>query len=95
MVISVPKMIGVPIFAAALWTCAFGIASRTDILQKPFSCGHSLDTDDLEKNWQGADAHLGFNHRKLERALAEDFTIIQKKHLLFQIVYTIRKKKER
>lgn len=90
-ILSMPKMVGLTFL---LQRCGLALLN---IDRKPISTKNLLksglfnNTDELEKNWE-SNGHLGFNHEKLEKALYNDFRVIKKKHLLFQVVYMIRKK---
>jgi len=48
------------------------------------------DTVTLEKRWNGG--HLGFNHLKLEQRLNNEFHIIKKRGLFFQVIYLLKRK---
>lgn len=87
-VASVPKMVG-PVFLLqriGLWALR--------LFREPMSLSALLksailyNTDELENEWDGG--HLGFNHRRLERALSQRFKIIKKKDLVFQMMYVIQ-----
>lgn len=95
LVISVPKMIGIPFLLQRIGLAFFGLEREPLSLKNLLKAALLNDTVDLEKNWQGEYAHLGFNHRKLERRLAKEFRIVKKKHLLFQVVYVIKKIEKR
>lgn len=92
LVISVPKMIGIPFLLQRIGLAAFGLQREKISLKNLLKAGVLCDTGDLEKNWQGENAHLGFNHKKLERHMEKEFCILKKKHLLFQVIYIIKKK---
>ncbi len=92
LVISVPKMIGIPFLLQRVGLAVFGLQREKISFRNLVRAGLLRNTDDLEKKWQGVNAHLGFNHKKLERYIARDFAIVKKKHLLFQMIYVIRKK---
>jgi hypothetical protein len=47
------------------------------------------DVDRLEPKWQ-RHSHLGFNHRKLERAMRREFDVVGKRDLIFSKVYAVR-----
>ena len=87
---SVPTMVG-PAFAvqrAAL--AAFGLE------REPLSTRELLGavlgrTDALEARWK-AWGHLGFNHRKLERALAQRLRIVAHRNLFFTQVYVLARR---
>jgi len=88
-VISVPKMIGIPFLiqriALAITRSRRESISPSDLFKACFL----NDTTGLEKQWNGQ--HLGFNHRKLESYLKNEFRLLKKRDLLFQVVYVIKK----
>ena len=45
-------------------------------------------TDDLEPLWDRG--HVGFNHLKLDRHLAANFVVIQRKESLISVFYVLR-----
>jgi len=89
-ILSMPKMVGLSFL---LQRCGFALLNLD---RKPISTKNLLkaglfnNTDELENTWDRG--HLGFNHKKLEKAIYNDFHVIKKKHLLFQVVYMIKKK---
>lgn len=89
-VISVPKMSGISFLAQRFGLTIFRMH------RDPISIGNLLkasllqDTNDLEKQWDGG--HLGFNHKKLEAYLRDEFEMVKKKNLLFQVLYVIRRR---
>jgi 2-polyprenyl-3-methyl-5-hydroxy-6-metoxy-1,4-benzoquinol methylase len=90
MVISVPIMIGLPFLiqrvGLALTGSQWEPISRRNLLKASFF----MNTTNLERQWNGG--HLGFNHRKLESLMKNEFQILKKRNLLFQVVYLIGKK---
>jgi 2-polyprenyl-3-methyl-5-hydroxy-6-metoxy-1,4-benzoquinol methylase len=88
-VVSVPKMVGISFLIQRI-----GLA-LTRSPREPISLSNLLkaslanNTTDLEKRWEGE--HLGFNYRKLETRIKNEFQILKKKHILFQVLYLIRK----
>jgi 2-polyprenyl-3-methyl-5-hydroxy-6-metoxy-1,4-benzoquinol methylase len=91
LVISVPKMVGIPFLIQRIGFAAFGLQREKISLINLLKAGILCDTSDLEKNWEGEYAHLGFNHKKLERFMEKEFCIVKKKHLLFQVIYVIKR----
>lgn len=89
-VMSVPKMVGIPFLLQRVGLALFGLQ------REPISYVHLLkasflnDTTELERNWDGD--HLGFNHLKLEPYLKKEFDILTKKDIVFQMLYVITKK---
>jgi len=89
-IISVPKMIGISFFIQRI---GFKIirAHMDPISTKDFiNASFFNNTDDLEKRWNGG--HLGFNHLKLEKQLNKNFNVLEKRSLLFNVVYLIKQK---
>ncbi len=86
---SVPTMVGLPFLAQRAALAILGG------WREPLSWGELLragllrDTDALEQRWDGG--HLGFNHVRLERALAGRFRIDRRTNLGFQVVYELRR----
>ncbi len=87
-VISVPKMIGIPFLLQRLGLRIFrSIRDPISIINLAKSV--LGNTTALEWEWSGG--HLGFNHKKLEILLRNEFKIVKKKNLLFQVEYVIKK----
>jgi len=91
MVISVPKMIGISFLFQRLGLAVLGARREKISLVNLVKAGIFRDTAALEKKWGECD-HLGFNHDKLERHLSRDFLIVEKRNLLFQMVYVAKLK---
>jgi 2-polyprenyl-3-methyl-5-hydroxy-6-metoxy-1,4-benzoquinol methylase len=88
-IISVPKMTG-PSFllqriGLALFNMNRGKISMKNILKASFF----YDTKYLEKQWNGD--HLGFNDKTFEKYLNKEFHILNKKDIIFQVIYKIKK----
>jgi 2-polyprenyl-3-methyl-5-hydroxy-6-metoxy-1,4-benzoquinol methylase len=89
-VISVPKMFGLAYF--------FQIIGLRLLGQHPEHSCHSIktlikasfwiDTDNVEKLWCGG--HEGYNYKKLEKILNNNFYILSMKDIVFQKVYLIK-----
>jgi 2-polyprenyl-3-methyl-5-hydroxy-6-metoxy-1,4-benzoquinol methylase len=92
MVISVPKMIGIPFLFQRLGLSILRARRERISLGNLLKAGLLRDTENLENNWQECD-HLGFNHDKLEHHLGRNFIIVEKRSLLFQMVYMVKMKK--
>jgi 2-polyprenyl-3-methyl-5-hydroxy-6-metoxy-1,4-benzoquinol methylase len=89
LVISVPNMVGLP-FALQRAALAATRSAREPLSAHELARATLLkDVDALEPRWQ-RHAHLGFNHRKLERALRASFDLVGKRDLVFTKVYAIR-----
>jgi 2-polyprenyl-3-methyl-5-hydroxy-6-metoxy-1,4-benzoquinol methylase len=88
-VVSVPNMVGVP-FALQRIGLAATRSAREPIAARDLMRAVVLkDVDRLEPKWQ-RHMHLGFNHRKLERAMRREFEVVGKRDLIFSKVYAIR-----
>jgi 2-polyprenyl-3-methyl-5-hydroxy-6-metoxy-1,4-benzoquinol methylase len=90
MVVSVPKMVGPWYLLQRLGLSALGLYTEHISLKNLLKSSFLYDTDDLERSW--INGHVGFNHLKLERCMREDFNILEKKDLLFQLIYIIKAK---
>ena len=87
-VISVPKMTGVP-FLVQRATLRLLRMQREEIGRRDlFNAVVRRNTDALEPGWTSA-AHLGFNDRKLERYLRERFRVTASRNLGFTQVFVI------
>lgn len=89
-IISVPNMIGISFLLQRLGFLLLNVKNKekvslTDLLKVTLF----NETTNLEKQWQGG--HLGFNHKKLEYHLENDFTILNKKNIIFQVLYKLSK----
>ena len=88
-VLSVPNMVGLPFALQRLGLRATGSA------REPIATGDLLravvlkDVDGLEPKWE-RQMHLGFNHRKLERAMRREFEVAGKRDLIISKVYAVR-----
>ena len=87
-VISVPKMIGISFLVQRFGLMIFDMPRDQISIINLLKTSLLDDTSDLEKLWNGE--HLGFNHKKLEVHLMNEFQIVKKKSLLFQVLYVIR-----
>jgi len=89
-VISVPKMVGIPFLIQRIGLAITRSLRELISLSDLFKACFLNDTTGLEKQWKGG--HLGFNHRKLESYLKNEFRLLKKRDLLFQVVYVIKKR---
>jgi SAM-dependent methyltransferase len=92
-VLTVPTMVGPAFLVQRAALRALGLRrerriSRGELLR----AGLLWDTDALERRWKAPSGHLGFNHVRLQRAMAERFEIVRKRHLVFQVLYVIRRR---
>lgn len=94
-VISVPNMVGIPFLLQRLGLFFTNekrdAISQTDLLKASF-----LNyTTNLEQQWQpwqiGRIGHVGFNHQKLESYMRKEFQILERKNILFQVIYTCQR----
>jgi 2-polyprenyl-3-methyl-5-hydroxy-6-metoxy-1,4-benzoquinol methylase len=87
-IISVPTMVGLPFLIQRAVLAGCGLIREpldgADLLR----AGVLGNTDRLEPDW-GPMGHLGFNHRKLERALRSRFHVEARRNLVFSQVYMI------
>jgi hypothetical protein len=87
-VISVPNMVGLPFALQRMGLAATG-SVRDPIAARDLVRAVILkDVDGLEPKWQ-RHMHLGFNHRKLERAMRREFDVVGKRDLIFSKVYAV------
>lgn len=89
-VISVPKMVGPCFLLQRIGLKTLGLYTENISLKNLLKASFLYDTGDLEKQW--SNGHLGFNHRKLEKCMRNEFDIIKKRDLVFQMVYVIKRK---
>lgn len=88
-VLSVPNMVGLPFALQRIGLAATGSA-REPIAGRDLVRAVVLkDVDRLEPRWE-RHMHLGFNHRKLERAMRREFDVVGKRDLIFSKVYAVR-----
>ncbi len=89
-VVSVPKMIGLPFLVQRLALAVLRLK------REPISLGELLrasllgDTVALERRWNRD--HLGFNHRRLEEQLRQEFQIVRRTGTFFQAIYVLAPK---
>ena len=89
-VISVPKMVGMPLLIQRIGLAITRSRRQSISLSELFKACFLNDTRGLEKQWDGGD--LGFNHRKLESYLKNEFRVLKKRALPLQVVYVIKKR---
>jgi len=89
-VISVPKMVGLPFLIQRIGLFFFGMNREKISFKNLLMAGLFNNTSDLEKEWK--DDHLGFNYKTMEKYIKKEFRIIRKINDLFQIIYVIGKK---
>jgi hypothetical protein len=91
-VISVPKMVGIPFVVqrAGLWL--FRMNRERISFRAILRVGILRDNSELEKQWKHG--HLGFDYRELEKRVKEGFRIARRKWGFFQNVYLLQKENE-
>lgn len=87
LVISVPKMVGLPFLVQRAALALWGIWREPMTTRELLRAGLLRDTRDLEDRWDGG--HLGFNHLRLEEAMQGEFRIDGRADIVFQLVYLI------
>ncbi|MBN1137170.1 MAG: class I SAM-dependent methyltransferase [Anaerolineae bacterium] len=90
LVVSVPKMVGPMFLLQRIGLRLLGSYMEPISLRDFILAAFLYRTEELERRWNGG--HLGFNHRKLEACLGQDFRVVARKSLMFQIVYVLTRK---
>ena len=87
-VVSVPKMVG-PAFLLkyVVQNYFLGVHHDRMSLTQLFKSSVLRSTDDLEPLWDRG--HIGFNHLKLDRHLAANFGVVQRKESLISVFYVL------
>ena len=91
-VISVPNMIGLSYFIQWIAFKPLGVIDRPMSKKNLFKSCFLKDTSDLEK--QRYVGHLGFNHEKMEDYIKKEFKILEKKNIISQMIYIIKKQEK-
>lgn len=91
-IISVPKMIGLSFLVQRIGLSLMNMERAKYSLKDMLKSAFLNDTSEVEKYWVPYITHQGFNHKKLEKYLKEEFLLVKKKDDFFQVVYVIRKK---
>ena len=89
-VISAPRMVGISFLIQRIGLALLGLNREPISMSNLLKASFLSDTTDLEKQWHGG--HIGFNHKKLENHLKNEFHILKKKDIIFQVLYVIRRK---
>jgi 2-polyprenyl-3-methyl-5-hydroxy-6-metoxy-1,4-benzoquinol methylase len=90
-IVTVPTMVG-PAFAVQRAVLAACGMQRESLSRKElFDAVVRRRTDALEPRWNPW-AHLGFNHLKLERALAGRLRIVEHRNLVFSQLYVVARR---
>jgi 2-polyprenyl-3-methyl-5-hydroxy-6-metoxy-1,4-benzoquinol methylase len=90
-VMSVPNMVGLPFLLQRVGLFLTGAKRGKLSASELVKAVLFNDTITLEKRWYDG-THLGFNHMKLEPYLKEKFNIIEKKDILFQVIYVMSRR---
>jgi len=86
-VVSVPNMIGISFLLQRLGLFLLGSGRESISKINLLRAGLFNNTANLEKQWH--EGHLGFNHQKLESQLWKKLRILERKNIVFQIIYII------
>lgn len=89
-VVSVPKMVGPAFLAKYTAQTLLRMPHEHQSFGQLLKSSFLNNTDALEPHWDGR--HNGFNHLKLERAIAERFRIVRRKNMLATAMYAIGRK---
>lgn len=89
-VISVPKMVGIFFFIKHTLLSLMGYHQEKISINNLLKASFLNDTSELEKNWDKG--HLGFNHKKLEENLKNEFDIVKKRMMMFSVIYAIERR---
>ncbi len=89
-IISVPKMIGLPFLLQRMGLAVCRLRREPISLRELLAAGLLGRTDRLERRWRRD--HLGFNHRKLDHALASEFRIRRRTGTFFQAIYEVERR---
>jgi len=91
-VISVPKMFGLPYLFQIIGLRLLGQHCEDSFhsLKTLFKASFWIDTDTIEKLWCGY--HEGYNYKKLEKNLKNNFDILSSKDIIFQKVFVIKRR---
>ena len=89
-IISIPRMTGIGFLTRYVTQSTLGMPHEHIPVADALRAGILGDTSALEPQWTGG--HLGFNERKMERALRQEFNIVEERRLPFTLVFTIERK---
>lgn len=89
-VASVPKMVGLSFLVKYAAQSAMRMPHEHQTFGQLMRSTFLRDTEALEPHWTGR--HNGFNHLKLERAMAERFRIVRRKNMFATAMYVIARK---
>jgi 2-polyprenyl-3-methyl-5-hydroxy-6-metoxy-1,4-benzoquinol methylase len=88
-ILSVPKMVGLSLLFQYLGLKILGQHTEPITIKNLFKASIFNDTLELEKNCIGT--HLGFNFKTMKKYMDKNYHMIDKKDLIFQMVYVIKK----
>ncbi len=89
-VISVPKMVGLIVLFKNLLQRCLGLGHDKLTMRQLLRSALLHDTEELEPLWDGH--HVGFNHLKLDRHLAHNFRIHERRESAISVFYVIGRK---
>lgn len=88
-IISIPKMTGLPFLLQQVGFRLFGIKNMENISKKDFlKSVFFSNRSDLESLWNHL--HIGFNDKKFEHHLRNNFNVERVKRNLFQNIYLVK-----
>ena len=90
-VVSVPKMVGVPFLLKYGVQSALRLPHEHQTLRQLLRSGILKDTEELEQHWNGK--HNGFNNAKLGRHLRSSFEIEARRDMLFSEFFVLRRRR--
>ncbi len=88
-VMTMPKMVGIPFLIQRIGLTLLGLHREPISMKNFFKAVFLNNADGLESLWE-PQKHIGFNHLILEKCLKKEFSILEKKDLLFQIMYVLK-----
>ena len=88
-VISVPKMVGLPFLLKYGVQSALRLPHERQSVRQLLRSGLLKDTEELERQWDGK--HNGFNNAKLARSLEGSFDVLAKRDMLFSEFFVLRR----
>jgi 2-polyprenyl-3-methyl-5-hydroxy-6-metoxy-1,4-benzoquinol methylase len=86
-VVTVPRMVGLPFLLQRLGLLVLNKERETISMADLLRASLFNDTKNLESRWDHG--HLGFNHKKLEVSLKNNFQIIKKNNTIFRVTYIL------
>lgn len=89
-IISIPRMTGIGFLTRYVTQSTLRLAHEHIPVADALRAGLLGDTTALESQWTGG--HLGFNERKMERALRKWFNIVEERRLPFSLMFTIERR---